>query len=161
MNITLIIVLLIILIMMRRGYKRGVTKEIIGLISLSVTLFVISLIIMLYVSFLAEEVKNTIFTIIVLLLVAVVYWVVKVFLKSVKLLSKLPVIKIIDRFFGLFAGGLEGLLIVWLLYIMHGAGLTGPFTEMIARDTASSEILMKLCEYNYLLKMMGTLLVTV
>ncbi|MBR5578637.1 MAG: CvpA family protein [Lachnospiraceae bacterium] len=153
MNITLIVVLLIILLMAVRGYKKGMTKEIIGMISLAVTLFVISLIIVLYVSFRAEETKNIVFTIIILLLVAIVYSVVKIFLKSAKLLSKLPVIKIIDRFLGIFIGAAEGLLLVWLLYILNSASIFGSLTEVIARDTVSSQILSKLCEYNYLLRM--------
>ena len=155
MNLTLIVITFIMVVMIVRGYKRGMAKEIVRLISLLVTLFVISLIIMLYTSLRARETKNTIFTIIVLLMVAVIYSVVRIFLKSVKLLSKLPVIKIIDKLLGVFVGGMEGLLIVWLFYLLNEGGVFGPITERIIADTAASELLTKICEYNYLLKMIS------
>ena len=85
MNITLIIVALIIILAAVHGYKKGMTKEVSGLLSWTVTLFVMSLIIMLYTSFYASESKNTIFTIIILGIVAIVYFVIKMFLKPIKL----------------------------------------------------------------------------
>lgn len=151
-NITLIVVAGVILMMMIRGYKKGMTKEISGLISLAVTLFVVSLIIMLYTSFHAEEGKNITVSFILLVLTAIIYTIVKIFLKSAKLLSKLPVIKIVDRFLGIFVGALEGLVLVWMIYVLNEAGIFGGFSEQIVQDTMSSEILRKIYEYNYLIK---------
>lgn len=152
MNITLIIVVLIIFLATVHGFKKGITKEISGMISLIVTLFVMSLIIMLYTSFTNNEGKTTIFTVILLVLVGVIYSVIKFFLKSAKFIAKLPLFSFLDRLLGLGVGVIEGFLIVWLLYILNESGMFGAIGEMIKTDTARSEILSLIYEYNYLVK---------
>lgn len=153
MNITLIGFIILMLAMVSRGFKKGMVKEITGLISLAVTLFVVSLIIMLYTSFHAEETENMIVTVIILVVVSLIYSLVKIFLKSAKLLSKLPVIKLLDRFLGLFVGAAKGMIILWIIYILNEGNLFGPLTEQIVKDTMNSDILMKIYEYNYLMKL--------
>lgn len=153
MNVTLIGFIILMLAMVSRGFKKGMVKEITGLISLAVTLFVVSLIIMLYTSFHAEETENMIVTVIILVVVSLIYSLVKIFLKSAKLLSKLPVIKLLDRFLGLFVGAAKGMIILWIIYILNEGNLFGPLTEQIVKDTMNSDILMKIYEYNYLMKL--------
>lgn len=153
MNVTLIGFIILMLVMVSRGFKKGMVKEITGLISLAVTLFVVSLIIMLYTSFHAEETENMIVTVIILVVVSLIYSLVKIFLKSAKLLSKLPVIKLLDRFLGLFVGAAKGMIILWIIYILNEGNLFGPLTEQIVKDTMNSDILMKIYEYNYLMKL--------
>ena len=153
MNVTLIGFIILMLVMVSRGFKKGMVKEITGLISLSVTLFVVSLIIMLYTSFHAEETENMLVTVIILVAVSLIYSLVKIFLKSAKLLSKLPVIKLLDRFLGLFVGAAKGMIILWIIYILNEGNLFGPLTEQIVKDTMNSDILMKIYEYNYLMKL--------
>ena len=155
MNITLIIVILIMIMMMIRGYKKGLTKEITGLVSLIVTLFVISIVITLYMSLHLEETKNAVASIVILVVIAFIYSIIKIFMKSAKILSKLPVINIVDKVLGIIIGGAKGLIIVWLLYILNEAGFLGELSGIIMRDTLSSEILLKIVEYNYLLKMVS------
>lgn len=152
MNVTLIIVLLIIIFASVHGYKKGITKELSNLISWAVTLFVMSLIIMLYTSFNNNEAKNTIFTVVILIAVAIVYSVVKFVLKPAKFIAKLPLFRFVDQVLGLVIGFAEGFLIVWLLYVLNESGMFGAFGEMISRDTARSEILSLIYEYNYLIK---------
>lgn len=153
MNVTLIGFIILMLVMVSRGFKKGMVKEITGLISLAVTLFVVSLIIMLYTSFHAEETENMLITVIILVVVSLIYSLVKIFLKSAKLLSKLPVIKLLDRFLGLFVGAAKGMIILWIIYILNEGNLFGPLTEQIVKDTMNSDILMKIYEYNYLMKL--------
>lgn len=153
MNVTLIGFIILMLVMVSRGFKKGMVKEITGLISLAVTLFVVSLIIMLYTSFHAEETENMLVTVIILVVVSLIYSLVKIFLKSAKLLSKLPVIKLLDRFLGIFVGAAKGMIILWIIYILNEGNLFGPLTEQIVKDTMNSDILMKIYEYNYLMKL--------
>lgn len=152
MNYTLIIVLLIIILTTIHGFRKGFTKEISGLISWTITLFVMSLIIMIYTSFNNNEGKNTIVSIIILVAVEMIYSVVRIILNSAKFISKLPLFHLLDQILGLIIGIGEGILIVWLLYVMNESGIFGTFGEMIRTDTATSEILSFLYEYNYLAK---------
>lgn len=150
MNITLIIVLVIFILTIVHGYKKGMTKEISGLVSWAVTLFVMSLIIMLYTSFRANEGKNMVVTIIILVAVALVNGVIRLFLKPIKLVAKLPILKFLDQLLGIVIGVAEGFLIVWLMYVLNESGLFGRFGEMIITDTSRSQILSLIYEYNYL-----------
>lgn len=134
------------------GYKKGITKELSGLISWAVTLFVMALVIMLYTSFHNNQGKNTVFTIIILIAVAVIYSVVRFVLKPAKFIAKLPLFRFLDQILGLVIGIGEGVLIVWLLYVLNESGMFGQFGEMISADTARSEILSLIYEYNYLIK---------
>lgn len=150
MNFTLIIVCLIIVLAAIHGFKKGMTKEVSGLISWAVTLFVMSLVIMLYTSFHANEGKNTIFSIIILVAVVLIYSIIRFFLKPVKLVVKLPLFRFLDQVLGLIIGIGEGFLIIWLIYVLNESGIFGQFGEMINTDTARSQILSFIYEYNYL-----------
>ena len=152
MNFTIIIVFLIFLLTIVHGFKKGMIKKISGLVSWAVTLFVMSLVIMLYTSFRANESKNMVFTIILLVAVAVVNGVIRLFLKPIKLVVKLPLLKLLDQLLGSVIGIAEGFLIVWLMYVLNESGLFGQFGEMIKTDTARSQILSLIYEYNYLIK---------
>lgn len=152
MNFTLIIVILIFILAIVHGFKKGMTKEISGLISWAVTLFVMSLVIMLYTSFRANESINVIFTIIILMVVAGVNGMIRLFLKPIKLVVKLPVLKFFDQLAGVVVGIAEGFLIVWLMYVLNESGIFGQFGEMIKTDTARNQILYLIYEYNYLVK---------
>ena len=152
MNLTLIIVFLIFILAMIHGFKKGMTKEISGLISWVVTLFVMSLVIMLYTSFCANESKNMVFTMIILVAVAIVNSVIRLFLKPIKLIAKLPIFKFLDQLAGVVVGIAEGFLIVWLMYVLNESGIFGTFGEMIKADTEQSQILSLIYEFNYLIK---------
>lgn len=152
MNFTLIIVLLILILAAVHGYKKGITKELSGLISWAATLFIMALVIMLYTSFQNDEERNIIFTVILLIIVAVIYSVVGFVLKPVKFIAKLPLFHFLDQILGLVTGIGEGILIVWLLYVLNESGTLGQFGDLIRTDTARSEILTFIYEYNYLIK---------
>ena len=152
MNITLIIVYLIFLLEIIHGFKKGMIKELSGLVSWAVTLFVMSLVIMLYTSFLASESKNIVFTVVLLVAVAIVNGVIRLFLKPMKLVVKLPILKLLDQLAGSIVGIAEGFLLVWLLYVLNESGLFGQFGEMIKTDTDRSQILSLIYEYNYLIR---------
>ena len=152
MNITILLILCIFLLSIVHGYKKGFTKEISGLVSWTVTLFVVSLVIMLYSSFSDGESKNVIYTIIFLAVTGVIYSAIKFIFKPAKIFAKLPLFRFLDQLLGIFIGAVEGLVIVWLLYVLNESGILGSFGEMISADTAQSQILTTIYKYNYLVK---------
>ena len=93
-----------------------------------------------------------VFTVIILVAVAAVNGIIRLFLKPIKLVAKLPVIKFLDQVAGVVVGVAEGFLIVWLMYVLNESGIFGTFGEMIRVDTAKSQILSLIYEYNYLIK---------
>lgn len=152
MNITLLLIIFIFILSLVHGFKKGFTKEISALISWVVTLFVMSLVIMLYSSFRSSSGKNMVFTIIFLVIIAVVYSIIRFVFKPAKVIAKLPLFRFLDQLLGIVIGAAEGLVIVWLLYVLNESGLLGGLGEMIRTDTAKSQILSMIYEYNYLIK---------
>ena len=152
MNLTLLVVALIIVLAMIHGFKKGLTKEISSLISWAVTLFVMSLVIMLITSFRASQGKNMMITIVILVITGMVYSIVKFVFKPAKVIAKLPLFHFLDQLLGLVVGLAEGFVLVWLMYVLNESGLLGSLGEMIRTDTARSEILTIIYEYNYLIK---------
>ena len=152
MNFTLIIFALLIFILASKGYRVGLTREISGLVAWMVTLFVIALMIVIYNGFRQEEAAGAVASIALLIVVGLVYGAVRLFFKSIGALSKLPVFHFLDSILGFVIGAGEGILIIWLLYILNAGGVLGRLGEMITADTMESQILMMLYEYNYLLR---------
>ena len=150
--VTLLIVFSIIVLAMIHGFKKGLTKELSSLISWAVTLFVMTLVIMLYTSFSASESKNMVLTVVMLVITAITYSVIKFIFKPAKIIAKLPLFRFLDQVLGLLIGILEGFILVWLLYVLNESGMLGGFGEMIRADTAKNEILSLIYEYNYLIK---------
>ena len=152
MNVTLLIVAVIIILAMIHGFKKGFTKEISALISWAVTLFVMSLVIMLYSSFHASQGKNMVITIAILVVTGAVYSIIKFVFKPAKVIAKLPLFRFLDQVLGLFVGIAEGFVLVWLLYVINESGMLGSLGDIIRNDTANSEILSIIYEYNYLIR---------
>lgn len=144
--------LLIVILSTVHGFKKGLTKEISGLISWAVTLFVMSLLIMLYTSFQANEGKNTVYTIVILVITGIVYSVIRFVFKPAKLIAKLPLFRFLDQIMGIFIGFAEGVIIIWLIYVLNESGVLGSFGELMRNDTERSQILSVIYEYNYLIR---------
>jgi len=148
-NITLIVVILLAVYLMSRGYRKGLTKEISGLVALAVAFFVLALVYMLYSSFQAGEVTNVVYSVIFLILSGAVYGVVKFFLNSAKMLSHLPVVHFLDKVLGIAAGAIKTILIVWLFFMFCLENNVGALTEYVRADVANSTILKLICQYNF------------
>lgn len=157
-NLTLFIFALILVITILHGFRKGMTKEIAGLVAWIVTLFVMSMILMIYSRFRAEETGSAVASIILLLIVGLIYGVVRIFFKSVHAISKLPIFHFLDQMLGGVIGFGEGILIIWLLYILNAGGLLGSFGEILMRDTMENGLLTMLYEYNYLVRLVAGIL---
>ena len=148
-NITLIGVILLAVYLMSRGYRKGLTREVSGLVALAVAFFVLALVYMLYSSFQAGEVTNVVYSVIFLILSGAVYGVVKFFLNSAKMLSHLPVVHFLDKVLGIAAGAIKTILIVWLFFMFCLENNVGALTEYVRTDVANSTILKLICQYNF------------
>ena len=63
-NITLIVVILLAVYLICKGYQKGFTKEISGLVALAAAFFVLALMYMMFSSFQAGETVNVMYSII-------------------------------------------------------------------------------------------------
>ena len=150
MNINLLLPALLLLAVWRawRGYKNGFAEEIYRLISLVAALFVLALLLMAVSSFRADDMKNGIISVILLIITGIVLHLFGIIMKSLKAIAKLPIISFLNRLLGMAAGIAEVIVGAWIMYCVIHAFPTGEFGTQIMIWTQESEWLMKLYEAN-------------
>ncbi len=107
------------------GFRRGMVREIISLIAMAVAGVCVVLIIGAVGSYLEKEISKTITMVAVLFIVCVVYRLVHVLFTSLELISRLPVIKGVDKLLGAVTGAAEaGVIVGVLVYLLKSWGLS-------------------------------------
>ncbi len=123
--IALIIIAIIFIWRITAGFRKGMVQEIISVIAMGVAGFCVVLILGAVGSYLNREIGKTIQIIAVLIVVCLVYRLVHILFTSLELISKLPVIKGLDKLLGAVVGLAEAALIVgFLVYFLKNWGLS-------------------------------------
>ena len=149
MNLTLIIVLIVMLYMVATGYQKGLTKQISGIVALTAAFVMLALVIMLVSSFQNREVTNTVYSVILLAVFGMVYGIVKFLLRSIKLMSNLPILHFLDQVLGIAAGLAKWILVVWIFFLLCENNYLGGITEYVRADISNSTILKLLYQFNF------------
>ena len=150
MNLLFVIVLIVMFFNIVSGYKKGMVREIISLISLIVMCVVVALIGNGLNSYFDGEIANVIIAVLLLCLVGIVHHLLGVVFFSAKVISRLPVVSWIDKLLGMLFGIVETILILWTIYafiMMLDMGMIG---QQILVYTRENQILTWLYENNYL-----------
>lgn len=149
-NLLLIIVVLAIAFQSSVGYKRGMVKEITSLI----TLIVISILLALIGGGVRSYLDGNIVGVIVAILLASVLGIANHLLNfalfPAKLISKLPLIRLVDKVLGIVFGVLEVLLLLWTVYTLVMMFHMGALGDFVLTYTKDSVILSWFYEHNYL-----------
>ena len=120
----LIIIVLIFIWRVAIGFRKGMVQEVISLIAMAVAGVCVVLILGAIGSYLNQEIGKVIQMVLVLFAVCLVYRLVHVLFTSLELVSKLPIIKGLDKLLGAVVGCAEAVLIVGLLvYLLKNWGL--------------------------------------
>lgn len=123
--IALIIIALIFIWRITIGFRKGMVQEIVSLIAMAVAGVCIFLIMGAVGNYLNHEIGKMVQVIIVLFAVCLVYRLVHVLFTSLELISKLPIIKGLDKLLGALIGCVEAVLIVAaLVYLLKNWGLS-------------------------------------
>lgn len=121
----LIIIALIFIWRMTVGFRKGMVQEIISLIAMAVAGVCVLLIFGAIGSYLNREIGKVVQMVIILLVVCAVYRLIHVLFTSLELISKLPVIKWLDKLLGIVIGAGEAALIVgFIIYFLKSWGLS-------------------------------------
>ncbi len=150
MNLLFVIVMIVMFFNIVSGYKKGMVREIISLISLIVMCVVVALIGNGLNSYFDGEIANVIIAVLLLCLVGIVHHLLGVVFFSAKVISKLPIVSWIDKLLGMLFGIVETILILWTIYafiMMLDMGVIG---QQILVYTRENQILTWLYENNYL-----------
>lgn len=148
MNILLIIFVVLVLWRGWRGMKIGLVDETGRLLSLVITLFVLSLAILLYTSVKANDTKNIVISVVMILVTGLVARLVKLVVKSLSAIAHLPVISVLNSLLGIAIGIAEVVVILWILYVVIANFDLGGFGLQITNWTKQSEFLQKLYDMN-------------
>ena len=121
----LIIIALIFIWRVAVGFRKGMVQEIISLIAMGVAGICVILILGAIGSYFDREIGKVIQTVLVLFVICLVYRLVHVLFTSLELVSKLPIVKGLDKLLGAVIGCAEAVLIVGLLvYFLKKWGLS-------------------------------------
>ena len=149
-NFLLIIVVILAIFKMADGYKRGVVKEIISLVSMAVLCAVAALIAGGISSYNDGKIFNAVAAVILLVVLIIAHQLLKMVFFSAKLVSKLPVIHFVNKLLGAVFGVFEVVLLLWTLYTLTMMMKLGAVGEIIVSFTQESRVLVWLYEHNYL-----------
>ncbi len=123
--IALIIIALIFIWRVTTGFRKGMVQEIVSLIAMAAAGVCIFLIMGAVGNYLNHEIGKMVQIIVVLFAVCLVYRLVHVLFTSLELISKLPIIKGVDKLLGALIGCAEAALIVGILvYLLKNWGLS-------------------------------------
>ncbi|MCI9074051.1 MAG: hypothetical protein HFH80_14905 [Lachnospiraceae bacterium] len=158
MNLMLIVVALFAVFEVADGYKKGMVKEVVSLVTLALMGIMVVLISKGLHSYMEKEVVGVIIAVVLMALLGVVHHLLNVVFFSVKMISKLPVISWVNKVFGAVFGVLEVILtlqIVYVLIMYFGLGMIG---QQILEYTRESIVLTRIYQYNVVAKLMESLM---
>lgn len=157
-NYLLICLAVLAIINIINGYKRGMVKAIISLVSLVILCVVISLLAYGISSYNSGNIFHVVLTVILLTVLGVVHHLLKAVFFSAKMITKLPVVHSLDKLLGIVFGLVETVLILWTLYTFVMIMDLGEIGKMIVVWTEESRLLTWFDLHNYLAQGMDRLL---
>lgn len=148
MNILLIVLVILAVWRGIRGLKIGLIDELGRLLTLVISLFIISLGILLYTSVKGNDTKNIVLSVIMIILTGLVARLVNLVIKSLSAIAHLPILSVVNSLFGIAIGIAEVIVVLWIVYVVIANFDTGIFGQQIMEWTTQSEILRKLYDMN-------------
>lgn len=115
MNILLIILGLIMIWRIAVGAKRGLVKELFGLVNLVFVSLVLTLAAMIYRGYVMGNLLELVPLVIAIVVLSVAYAIIKLVFSPAKLVAKLPVVKSVDKILGVVIGATEAIIAFWVL----------------------------------------------
>ncbi|MCI8801189.1 MAG: CvpA family protein [Lachnospiraceae bacterium] len=149
-NIMLVIVSAAGIIKLVDGYKKGIVKEVVSLITMLVLCLVAALAAYGMHSYHDGKAFNVIVAIILFCLIVAAHHLLGLVLFPAKLLSKLPVLHLLDKLLGIVFGAFEVVLALWTLYTFIMMMNMGAIGQLILSYTEESPVLLWLYRHNYL-----------
>ncbi|MDD3204687.1 MAG: CvpA family protein [Lachnospiraceae bacterium] len=150
MNIVLIVVLLITVCTAINGYKKGMVEEIISLVTLVAGVALLAIIVSIVSNYLNKEISNVVIGIVLFIVIVLLMQVAQVISKGLRIIFKLPVISGVNKIAGFLLGIMEGVVLVWLVFILLQCFQFGTFETKILQDVEQNPLLAYLYQNNYL-----------
>jgi uncharacterized membrane protein required for colicin V production len=149
-NILLIVIVILLFYNVAEGYKKGMVRQFISLVSLIVLCVILALAANGISSYKSGKFVNVAVIIILLCILGIARHILGVVFFSAKVISKLPVIHGVDKLMGIVFGIIETVLILWTLYGIVMILDMGVIGSLVKEWAAGNEILEWFYRHNYL-----------
>lgn len=149
-NLPMLIILALLIGKVISGLRRGFVKELCALISIIGASIGVLLVAFAIRQFFDSERVIFILTLILIVLLAVVYKIIDLALTTLKVISKIPGVGLVNKLCGVVIGVLEVVVAVWAVYCLIMVYDMGAFERWIMNSVQNNAIMKSLFEYNYL-----------
>jgi uncharacterized membrane protein required for colicin V production len=150
MNLLFIIVVAFLILKIAQGFKRGMVKEIVSLITLSVLCIIAGLVSFGLRSYANENYLGLIIAAVIFIAVFVIHHLLGLVLFPLKLFSKLPMVHTLDKLLGAVFGVIETVFLLWLVYTIMMEGHLGVIGTLLIEQTKENPLLTWVFDNNYL-----------
>lgn len=153
-NIVWIITVLLLITGAVKGFRKGLVEGVIRITSYAIGIVVLIILAKGIGSFIQGSVLNVLMALILLVVIRLLHRIIKLLLDSCRLVSRLPVVKWLDRLGGTLLGIAQMVCLIWALFILLGyfdiLHLNGWILEMVNQ----SRLLGLLYHTNYIIRLM-------
>lgn len=154
-SVTMAVTTLIAILGIYIGAKKGLADSIAIFVALAVAIIMLGIFLRIFSSFSKGDTKQTIISIVVLVILGLVYSILKVLTKSVKAIAELPILGFLDKFLGALLGAALALIIFHAVTAAAQMGYLGKVGEIINKDVGDSELLTYLRKLDLIELIMG------
>ena len=155
MNAVLIVVFLLLIGGGIKGYKRGLVEELNTVIALVLALLAAVMFVVAVKGYMDHETLKTILGIICLTIAVLVYKITDFILSTLKIISRIPVIRSINKLSGLVVGTAEALLLIWIVFIIIVVFEFGGISSLILANIKENPVLIYLFQNNPLAELLA------
>ena len=149
-NVPFILTVVLLICFCYRAVKEGFVAELFGFVSAIIAAVAILLLALIVHGVFDSERIEVFVAIILILLLLIIHRMVVLLFEPLKLVVKLPVLKVVDSIAGIAVAILETILIVWAIYCVVIIVGVDPVLDGIKRCTAVTPVMKVLYDYNYL-----------
>ncbi len=149
-NVLFVIAVIVMVYNVIQGYRKGMVKAVISLVSMVVLCVVMALLANAVSSYHDGKYYNLAVMVILLAVLGIAHHLLGVVFFSAKMIVKLPVISFLDKLLGIVFGVCETVLILWTVYTFTMMMDMGVIGEMLLAYTEDNRILSWLYRHNYL-----------
>ena len=153
-NIVWIIAVLLLAAGAVKGFRKGLVEGVVRITSYVIGIIVLSVLVKGIGSFIQGSILNVLMALILLVVIRLLHRIIKLLLDSCRLVSRLPVVKWLDRLGGTLLGIAQMVCLIWALFILFGyfdiLHLNGWILEMVNQ----SRLLSLLYHTNYIIRLM-------
>ena len=150
-NIVWIIAVLLLAAGAVKGFRKGLVEGVVRITSYVIGIIVLIVLVKGIGSFIQGSILNVLMALILLVVIRLLHRIIKLLLDSCRLVSRLPVVKWLDRLGGTLLGIAQ---MIWALFILFGyfdiLHLNGWILEMVNQ----SRLLSLLYHTNYIIRLM-------